>query len=372
MCIAPYCFLPAQNGGHKAIEQLYKEVGFLTKTIVVSTNNNDATLAQHYKLIPLFSTHPLHYINVFYFFKIKAIIKQANITHVMIEHPYMGWLGFLLKRFCGVVWMVRSHNIEAVRFKTLGKGWWKMMWLYESWVHRNADMSFFIMNDDRQFAIEKYHVSQQKCEVVTYGIYQKQVPSPNEKKEAKTNLCQQYNVPFNNTILLFNGDLGYAPNRSAVETIVAGINPLLMQQTSFAYTLFICGKNLPELVQKQIKTKTENIIYTGFVNDVSHFYLAADVFINPVVTGGGIKTKLVEALAYNCNAVSTRSGAIGIEISVCNDKLLMVEDEDIKGFADSIQRASQINTNIGEAFYEKYNAENIAQHFLQTLHNSIP
>ncbi len=372
LCIAPYRFLPAVNGGHKAIEQLYKEVGSLIQTIVVSTSNNDVSLAQHYKLIPLFSTSPLHYINLFYFFRIKKLIKQNRITHLLMEHPYTGWLGFLLKKYAGVVWMVRSHNIEAVRFKTLEKWWWKLMWRYESWVHRKADMSFFITNDDRQFAINTYSVPQQKCNVLTYGIYQKAAPSPDEKKRAKTNLCKEYNIPFSNTVLLFNGDLGYAPNTAAVEAIVSRIHPLLIEQTSLAYTIFICGKNLPEMMQKQIQAKAENIIYTGFVADITSYFLAADIFINPVVTGGGIKTKLVEALAFNCNAVSTRSGAVGIDVSVCNDKLLIVEDDDWKGFVDCIQQASYINTNIGEAFYQVYNAETIAQHFLQTLRYSLP
>ncbi len=293
-------------------------------------------MAQHYQLIPLFSANPLHYINPFYFFKIRRIIKQNNITHLLMEHPYMGWLGFLLKKYTGVLWMVRSHNIEAMRFKTLQKWWWRILWLYESWVHRNADMSFFITNDDKHFAISKYHVSELKCDVLTYGIHLEEAAFTKRKKWAKTNICKQYNMPLSNTILLFNGDLGYAPNTSAVEAIVSHINPLLMQHSGFQYTIFICGKHLPEMVQKQIEAKTKNIIYTGFVNDVNLFFLAADIFINPVVAGGGIKTKLVEALAFNCSAVSTKSGAAGIDSPDINKKLSVVENDDWNAFAEAI------------------------------------
>ncbi len=366
LCIAPYRFLPAVNGGHKAIEQLYKELGLLAKTIVVSTSSNDARLAQHYSLIPLFNTSPLHYINPFYFFRIRKIIKQNNITHLLMEHPYMGWLGFLLKRYAGIVWMVRSHNIEAVRFKTLRKWWWKIMWRYEGWVHCKADFSFFITNDDKQFAVEKYHVAKHKCDVLTYGIHQKTAPFFDKKIWAKTNLCQQYNVPFSNTILLFNGDLGYAPNTKAVEAILANINPLLLQQTSFAYTIFICGKNLPEKVQKQIEIETINIIYTGFVPDVSLFFLAADVFINPVVAGGGIKTKLVEALAYNCSAVSTKSGAAGVHSPDINQKLKVVENDDWKAFATAILTIDSM-VDTPASFYEYFYWANIAHKAVNTM-----
>ncbi len=36
--------------------------------------------------------------------------------------------------------------------------------------------------------------------------------------------------------------------------------------------------------------------------------------------GGGIKTKLVEALGYNMNVVTTTSGAIGVPLSITGEK----------------------------------------------------
>ncbi len=262
--------------------------------------------------------------------------------------------------------MVRSHNIESVRFKTLGKWWWKLMWMYEKWVHREADTSFFITHNDKEFAIKNYHLSQQKSEVITYGINQQKAPSVNERANAKTIICNQYNIPFSNTILLFNGDLGYAPNTLAVEAIITQINPLLLQHSSFQYTLFICGRNLPESWQKQMQNESANIIYTGFVNDVVPFFLAADIFINPVVAGGGIKTKLVEALGYNCNAVSTTSGAAGINQNTTGNKLTVVDDSDWKAFANAILQ-SDTSLQIQADFYEHFYWGNIAAKAVTTL-----
>ena len=364
--IAPYRFQPAVNGGQKAIEQLYGHIAEYAETIVVSTKSNNETLTQNYRLIKLFSNHPLHYINVFYFFKIKSLIKKHNITHVMMEHPYMGWLGFLLKKYAGVKWIIRSQNIESVRFKTFGKKWWKLMWLYERWVHSKANASFFITDEDKHFAIENYHLSPQKCHVATYGINQQTAPSQSERINAKTTICNQYNIPISNTTLLFNGDLGYFPNTLAVEAIVTKINPLLLQHSSVPYTIFICGKNLPEQVQKQIVNESTNIIYTGFVNDVVPYFLAADVFINPVVAGGGIKTKLVEALGYNCNAVSTSSGAAGVMDTLTNNKLQIVQDYDWKAFAYAVL-SSNISAEIPTDFYDYFYWGNIARKAVNTL-----
>ncbi len=49
----------------------------------------------------------------------------------------------MLKWFTGVKLIVHSHNIEGLRWKTLGKWWWKGLWIYEKWVHRQADLQLF-------------------------------------------------------------------------------------------------------------------------------------------------------------------------------------------------------------------------------------
>ena len=59
--------------------------------------------------------------------------------------------------------------------------------------------------------------------------------------------------------------------------------------------------------------------------------------------GGGIKTKLVEALGYNCSVVSTNSGANGIPLEITAEKMVLVADGDWELFADAI---IQINPNI--------------------------
>ena len=104
---------------------------------------------------------------------------------------------------------------------------------------------------------------------------------------------------------------------------------------------------------------------TGFVEDIGLYFKGADVFINPVVEGGGIKTKLVEALGYNVNAVSTVNGAIGVPAALCNGKLLLVNDDDWAGFAQAVTVAVKIIADISPAYYEHFywghNAERAAE-----------
>jgi hypothetical protein len=78
------------------------------------------------------------------------------------------------------------------------------------------------------------------------------------------------------------------------------------------------------------------------------------LFINPVTEGGGIKTKLVEALGYNLNAVSTRSGAIGVSPDWCNGKLLLCEDDDWHSFARLIQEAAYLKADLPTVYFDHF------------------
>jgi glycosyltransferase involved in cell wall biosynthesis len=102
----------------------------------------------------------------------------------------------------------------------------------------------------------------------------------------------------------------------------------------------------------------KNIIYGGFVDDINVYFKGADIFINPVTDGGGIKTKLVEALGYGLSVVSTKSGAIGIPLSVTGNKLYCIENTDWPGFAKAIAGADP-GAAIPSTFFDHFYWGNI-------------
>ena len=301
----------------------------------------------------------LRYANPLLFFKIRQIIKQNKITDLIIVHPYYGWLAWLLKKSTGIKLSLLSHNIEAVRFKSMGKWWWKMLWFYEKNTHKIIDHNFFVTQEDLDFAVKNYYLDAAKCDVITYGIEWEQSPTQIEKQHAREQIREQYEIGSNYKILLFNGTLDYKPNIEAVEYIIKNINPILLKKTGFLYKIIICGKGLPAIYNDLKDFKNQNIIYAGFVDDINVFFKGADIFLNPVITGGGIKTKLVEALGNNLTSISCRSGAFGIPANVADGKLTVVDDFDWNSFSDAIFSA-KVEENISSTFFNHFYWGNIA------------
>ena len=356
--LVSYKFLPPQVGGQKAIAFFYKYFSQRLRLACVTTKDNDIQAAEGYQVMPLLSNSPLRYVNFLYFFTIRRILKRNKATHLLVEHPYYGWLACLLKNFCHVELIVRSHNIEGLRWRSLGKWWWKILWAYERFTHRQADYNFFIQQQDLDYAVQHFKLDASKCLVMTYGIEMKELPPAQEIERSRKKIQNLHQIHPAECVLLFNGAFDYKPNRDALYRLINTINPLLAANQQFRYRLIICGRSIPS----EISNNTfPNVVTTGFVDDISLYFKAAHVFLNPIMDGGGIKTKLVEALGYNCNAVSTVNGAIGVEPALCNGKLQIVPDNNWKAFAEKVIEASLIKADLSAAYYEYFYWGNIAK-----------
>jgi glycosyltransferase involved in cell wall biosynthesis len=358
LSIVTYKILPPKLGGQKGIalfnEYFSKEVNLFCFTI----QDNDPSLAP-YPVFNRLSNEKLRYINPFYLQKIRKIIREKNITHVIVEHPYYGWMALLLKKYEKVKVIVHSHNIESERFKTVNKWWWKILWYYEKWIHTKTDFTFCITEKDRNYFHEKYKLPLQKSAVITYGISWNEAPTEEERNNAKKILLERYSLPLETKLFLFNGTLNYHPNLVAVKNIIEKINPLFSKKNK-EYRIIICGKGLPAEMNELKDYASQNIIYAGFVDDITEYFKGADVFINPVNDGGGIKTKLVEALGYNMNAVSTENGAIGVEENICNGKLYLSGNQDWEAFVNKMERSLENLNNIPPSYFDHFYWKNIA------------
>ena len=364
LSIVPYQVLPAKLGGEKSISIFNEYLGKHIPLIVVSTRNNDSSLAENYNMYNELSDSRIRYLNIFQYFFFRRLIQKENITHLIIEHPYFGWLGYLLAKTLSLKFIVRSQNIEYMRSKSIGRWWWKALKWYEQWVYKVCDLIFFISEDDRNFAVNTMGISPGKSLTATYGIRMDKVPEG--RSSAREIIEKRHDIKPGETILLFNGALYHHTNYDAVTIILKEINPELIRQ-NLPYKIIICGKGLPDSFNELKEYRDKGIIYAGFVDDISEYFLAADIFLNPIMAGGGIKTKAVEALAHNCTVISTEIGAMGLKREVCGNKLSVVGDKDWHSFSRAVISAFNNRSDIPGEFFQYYYWGNIVEMVIREL-----
>ncbi|MFP5042843.1 glycosyltransferase family 4 protein [Parasediminibacterium sp. JCM 36343] len=365
--VVPYATLPCFSGGQKCIAQFNEYMGLQCELTVVSTSKNDLSLVKNYTLLPWMKNGKLKFFQLPLFFQLASFIKKNNIQYLMIEHPYMGWLGCLLRWQCKIPLVVHTYNIEYLRFKSVGKKWWPILMWYEKKILNAADIVFCISQEDMEYMIGNIGIDEGKCHVITFGTPLSSTPT--DKADCAALVRKQHNIKNTEAIILFNGLLSYKPNAQAVLDILNCINPILLKYPAFEYKIIICGKDLPAELNGLQDYANKNIIYMGFVPDIELYFKAADIFINPILSGGGIKTKLVEALGFNTTVVSAATGAIGCDKTASGNKLIVVPDNDWAGFAEAIINQLSQPTPTPASFYKEYYWGNITKKAFNILFN---
>ncbi len=111
--------------------------------------------------------------------------------------------------------------------------------------------------------------------------------------------------------LVFTGKMDFRPNVDGVLWFADHVLPLLLGNFPQLH-FWIVGKN-PHTRLERLSTHP-HITITGTVPDIQPYIAHADVYVAPLLAGGGTRLKILEALAMAKPIVSTRLGADGIDV----------------------------------------------------------
>lgn len=109
--------------------------------------------------------------------------------------------------------------------------------------------------------------------------------------------------------LVFLGDMSTPPNNDAVKYFVDDIYPLILEEKNIDFG--IVGRN-PSGYIKSLE-KNPHITVTGSVDDVRAYLNHGTIFITPMISGTGIKNKILEAMSMKLPVISTSTGISGIK-----------------------------------------------------------
>jgi glycosyltransferase involved in cell wall biosynthesis len=152
--------------------------------------------------------------------------------------------------------------------------------------------------------------------------------------------------------ITFIGGLHWPPNAQGVLWFAQEIFPRIRAKLPQA-VLTVIGKNPP------LGLTGEGVETTGYVVDPTSYLAETAVFIVPLLAGGGMRVKILDAWSWGLPMVSTTIGAEGIEVTPGKDILIADEPE---AFAQAVIQvfqnlhlAQQLKQNGRATLLEKYN-----------------
>ncbi len=163
-------------------------------------------------------------------------------------------------------------------------------------------------------------------------------------------------------MILFVGYLARGENQDGVWFMINEVMPILWRTHPDA-ALHVVGGGAPKNLLERHNGRT--IVFHGYQENLHTFYQRAQVMVVPVFIGGGIITKLIEALMHALPTVSTTIGNEGVQAK--DGEAVLIADTAID-FAKHIRiliENDEIHERISKAarqhFEQKFHIERVVQ-----------
>ncbi len=157
-------------------------------------------------------------------------------------------------------------------------------------------------------------------------------------------------------MIVFVGYLARGENQDGVWFMINEVMPILWRAHPDA-ALHVVGGGAPKNLLERHNGQT--IVFHGYQENLHPFYQRARVMVVPVFIGGGIITKLIEALMHALPTVSTTIGNEGVQAKA--DEAVLIADT-------AVDFAKHINTLIESDEIHERISKAARQHFEQKFH----
>lgn len=305
----------------------------------------------------LFSKLPNHatrFMHVHFQDAILKAINSFNPDAVQVESVFMSGYMPAIKKATNSVLTLRLHNIEwqvwqrvaAAAANPLKK--WYLSNLsarikeYEQQVWQGYDLLIPITDTDAD--VVRNSIAPKQMLTIPFGIDTKNTKLQDDER------LVGYHI----------GAMDWLPNQDAIRWFATDVWPVVRKQNP-DFPFYFAGRNMPDAFKE---LSVDGIHCMGEVADAASFIADKKILIVPLRSGGGIRVKILEAMAVGKLVISTTVGMQGID-AIAGKHYLLADTP--QAFADAIQLAlanasmvSQIANQAAELVKHDYNNDVLA------------
>ena len=366
---------PALDGGALAMQSLceiLKDLQYKIDLIAISKNNNIAntkkmiqskhkksisqTIFQKnmqlniYKLFKSILLNESYQANRFYDIKINRflqdLIDRKKYHIIIFESIFTTVYLNKLKIHKSTKTILRAHNVEHK--------------IWEDLAHNNQVKKPIFLWLAKQ--IENIEINQPKSIDYIFTLSQKdekyfKVLFPKKTHNIPVNFEANEEKWSNTENSIFHlGAMDWKPNVEGMNWFLKQVKPLIEIKNNIK--IYIAGKNMPT---NYITYQNKNTIIQTSIQDAKKYIQNKGILFVPLLSGSGIRIKILEAMSLGVPVISTSIGAEGIPY--INQKNIMIADHPID-FANAIHTlienpamAKKIGNN-GRTLIKRYFAKN--------------
>lgn len=125
--------------------------------------------------------------------------------------------------------------------------------------------------------------------------------------------------------LAFIGSLDWGPNQEGIKWFLDNVWPLILKSRPDA-KFHIAGRNAPK--NYELDVRRQNVVFHGEVDDAMAYLTHYNYMIVPLLSGSGMRVKIIEGMATGRVVFTTTIGVEGIDAQ--NGKHIFIEDQPYK------------------------------------------
>ena len=291
--------------------------------------------------------------------RLVEVLKQDIYDVVQLETLFMTPYVETIRTYSKAQVVLRAHNVEHLIWDRIAKG--TKFFLKRFYINhltktlKNYELSA-INTVDGIAAITRKDAAyfRKYCATPTidipYGVYPEEF-TPRFEIEGKP---QFYHI----------GSMNWMPNEEGIRWFVDDcLEAVVAKVPDFVFHL--AGRNMPEWL-KELNNKHLDVI--GEVPDAKEFVTNHDVAIVPLLSGSGIRIKIIESMALGKAVVTTTVGAEGIlydedvNIIIADNKAQMAEA--IRRFDENPALAVEVGKAARKLVEEVYDNRKLTERLL--------
>ena len=306
------------------------------------------------------SYHVKRFISKDFAAKLASVLQEEEYDVVHIESVFLTPYVPIVRKYSKAKVVLRAHNVEHLIWKRVAqseknplKRWYLKhlsltLGAYEREHINDYDSVVCITDTDAEFF--RKNGCRKPISAIPFSV------NPEPLEHVQEEPCSLFHL----------GSMDWMPNLEGVKWFLDAVWPLVHKELPQVH-LYLAGRRMPE---ELMHLQMEGVSVVGEVPDAMYFIGSKQINIVPLLSGSGIRVKIIEAMSASKAVISTTIGAEGI--SYTDGKDLLIADtpeqfvEQIRRCVENPDFCTEVGRNAYNLIVEEYGTKQLTQKLIKS------